>query len=72
MQEFTAKVGIETSADRIFLKFPLIDVQGQTRYSFICEGGSNKYLDRLSDSSGINYVGPLACRLVEGKSNTER
>lgn len=71
MQEFTAKVGIETPADRIFLKFSLIDVQGQTRYSFICEGGSNKYLDRLSDSSGINYVGPLACRLVEGKSNTE-
>jgi hypothetical protein len=34
-------------------------------FSFICVGGSDKYLDQLSDSAGTNYVGPLACGLVE-------
>ena len=67
MQEFSAKVGIETSAERIFFEIPLIDVQGQTQYNFICVGGTDKYLDQLSDSSNVNYVGPLACQLVEGK-----
>lgn len=67
MQEFSAKVGVETSAERIFFEIPLIDVQGQTQYNLICVGGSDKYLDQLSDGSGVNYVGPLACRLVEGK-----
>src|SRR5208337_5109556 len=65
MAEFSAKVGIETSTERIFFEFPLIDVEGQTQYRLSCVGGSQKYLDRLSDSSGNNYVGPLACLLEE-------
>lgn len=64
MAEFSAKVGIETSDERVFFEFPLIDVQGQTQYRLSCAGGSDKYLDRLSDSSGNNYVGPFACLLV--------
>jgi hypothetical protein len=69
MAEFSAKFGIETSAERIFFEFPLIDVQGRTQYYLSCVGGSDKYLDRLSDSSGNNYVGPLAC-LLEGEGGT--
>jgi hypothetical protein len=71
MQEFSAKVGIETSAERIFFDFPLFDVKGLARYGFICVGGSTKYLDQLSDSSGVNYDGPLSCRLVEGTKDPE-
>ncbi len=71
IQEFTAKVGIETSAEQIFFEFPLIDVHGQTRYRLICVGGSTQYLDRLAVSSGANIVGPLPCGLVEGNSNIE-
>jgi hypothetical protein len=67
MAEFSTKFGVETSAERIFFEIPLIDVSGQTQYNFICIGGSDKYLDQLSDSSGVNYVGPFSCRLVEGK-----
>lgn len=67
MQELSAKVGIETSAERIFFEIPLIDVHGETRYGFICAGGSEKYLAKLGDPWDVNYVGPLACRLVEGK-----
>jgi hypothetical protein len=29
---------------------------------------ADKYLDHLSDTSGTNYVGPLACGLSEGTS----
>ncbi len=67
MAEFTAKVGIETSAERIFFEFPLLDVQGQPRYSFICVGGSDEFLAQWQ----VNYVGPLSCRLVEGTKNPE-
>ncbi|HEY9157475.1 hypothetical protein [Candidatus Binatus sp.] len=69
MAEFTAKVEIETSADRIFFEFPLIDVHGETRYGFICAGGSEKYLAKLGAPWDVNYVGPFACRLVEGKTD---
>jgi hypothetical protein len=65
--DFSAKFGVETAAEYIFFEVPLIDVHGQTRYNFICIGGSQKYLDQLSDRYGADYVGPLACRLVEGK-----
>ena len=67
MAEFTAKVGIETSAERIFFEFPLLDVQGQPRYRFICVGGSDEFLAQWQ----VNYVGPLSCRLVEGTKNPE-
>lgn len=63
MAEFTAKFGVETSAERISFEIPLIDVQGQTRYRLTCTGGSDKYLDQLS-ASGDNYVGPFACILA--------
>ena len=43
-------------------------MNGQTRYAFICIGGSEKYLDHLSDTSGTNYVGPLACGLVQAQA----
>ena len=69
MAEFSAKVGIETSARSIFLEIPLIDLHGQTQYHFICIGGSEKYLDQLGDNSNINYVRPLACRLVDGTTD---
>lgn len=68
MAEFSAKLGVETSAERILFNIPLIDVNGQTRYAFICIGGSEKYLDHLSDTSGTNYVGPLACGLVQAQA----
>src|SRR5260221_14448022 len=68
--EFSAKFGVETSADRIFFEIPLIDVHGQTQYNLICIGGSEKYLDQLSDRYNVNVVGPLVCRLVEGKGDS--
>jgi hypothetical protein len=71
MAEFNSKFRIDRSAEEILFEIPLLDVQGQTQYRFICTGGSEKYLDQLSDSSGINLVGPLACRLVEGKIDPE-
>jgi hypothetical protein len=69
MAEFSAKFGVETSSQRIFFELPLIDVHGETQYNFVCRGGSKEYLDQLSDSLGVNYVGPFSCRLVEGKQD---
>ncbi len=71
MQEFSAKVGTETSAERIFFEIPLIDVHGQTRYHFLCVGGSDKYLGKLGARDNENYVGPFGCGLFEGNSNME-
>jgi hypothetical protein len=72
MAEFSAKFGVETSAERIFFRIPLNDVHGQTQYNLIWVGGSEKYLDQLSDRSGVNYVGPFSCRLVERKWDAEK
>jgi hypothetical protein len=72
MANFSAKVGIETSAEHIFFEFPLKDVHGRTQYTFVCVGGSTEYLDKLGDESNVNYVGPLSCRLVEGDKDAEK
>jgi hypothetical protein len=71
LQQFTARIGVDTSAPRIFFQLPLLDVHGVTRYTVNCVGGDNKFLSRLGDGREINYVGPFACRLNEGKSNDE-
>jgi hypothetical protein len=49
---------------------PLLDVHGVTNYTLNCAGGDDKFLDELGQAQ-INYVGPFACRLDEGKSDTE-
>jgi hypothetical protein len=71
LQQFTARIGVDTSAPRIFFQLPLLDVHGVTRYTVNCVGGDNEFLGRLGDRRGINYIGPFACRLNEGKSNDE-
>jgi hypothetical protein len=66
-----ARIGVDTSAQRIFFQIPLLDVQGVTSYTLNCAGGNEQFLDDLSDAGDINYVGPFACRLNEGKADTE-
>ena len=71
MAEFSATVGIETMSERIRVQLPLLDRHGKQKYLLWCEGGSEKYLDRLSDATGINYVGPLMCVLNGGNKRRE-
>lgn len=35
-------------------------------YNLACIGGEDQYLDNLSDTTGINFVGPLSCQLGIG------
>ena len=71
MAESSATVRIEPKSDRISIELPLVDRLGRQRYVLWCEGGSEKYLDRLSDTTGINYVAPLMCVLNEGNKRSE-
>ncbi len=71
LQQSTARIGVDTSAERIFFQLPLLDVHGVTRYTLNCAGGNDKFLDELGQAQQINYVGPFACRLNEGKSDSE-
>lgn len=71
LQQFTAGIGVDTSAERIFFQLPLLDVHGVTTYTLNCAGGEDKFLDDLGKAQNINYVGPFACRLNEGKSDAE-
>ena len=64
-------ISINTSSEHIFYKIPLQSRQGTLLYTLFCQGGSTDYLDRLSDSTHINYVGPLCFLLVEGDRITE-
>ena len=71
LAEFSTAIGIETAAESIFWDFPLIDVHGRAQYRFRCRGGSEEYLNKLSDKVDVNYVGPFACWLIQGDSDTE-
>jgi hypothetical protein len=58
---------LDHSKDWIHLRFPIRDAaDSATLYSFICVGGSDAYLDSLSDVTGLNFVGWFGCVLVEG------
>jgi hypothetical protein len=71
LQQFTARIGIDTSAERIYFELPLVDVNGVTRYTLNCAGGDDQFLDKLGGVQGINHVAPFACRLNQGKFETE-
>ena len=66
VEEFSHSFAVETNAERIEFVKSLHDHSGTVRYLLVCKGGSEKYLDRLSADTGINYVGVLGCRLSEG------
>jgi hypothetical protein len=50
---------------------PLKDLNGHTKYLFVCRGGSTEYTDSLADKLDINYVNPLTCILNNGDKETE-
>lgn len=64
-------LSINTNAEDIYRAIPITDRGGKLLYTLFCRGGSDAFLDRLSDSSEINYVGPLCFMLVEGNRITE-
>jgi len=69
--EFEFTLGVSTSADRISFSIPLRDEKGKAIYTLFGTGGSDSYLAHLSDTTKINYVGPLQLRLVEGTKDSE-
>ena len=49
------------------IRLPIYSTDGQQRlYTLDCTGGNLAYLDRLSDKTGMNMVGPMMCTLVKG------
>ena len=64
-------ISINAFSQSIFSKIPIHSKQGTLLYTLFCQGGSTEYLDRLSDSTQMNYVRPLCFLLVEGDKITE-
>lgn len=64
-------VTINALSKNIYHKIPIYDRTGKVVYTLYCHGGSTEYLDKLSDSTGNNYVGPLCFILVEGEKDGE-
>lgn len=49
------------------LKLPIFAKEGGEQiYNLFCIGGKDHYLDNLSDTTGLNLVGPLSCQLAVG------
>lgn len=63
VREFEISVGFGMSATKFEVTIPIYNESGKKEYWIKCVGGDDEYLDRLSGESGINYVGPLSCRL---------
>jgi hypothetical protein len=53
LQQFTARIGVDTSAERIFFQLPLLDAHGVTRYTLNCAGGDEKSLDELGQAQKL-------------------
>ncbi len=55
----------------IAFSIPLVNKNGTTVYTLFGTGGKDSYLDSLTNVTGINHVGPLQIRLVEGVEDSE-
>ena len=70
--EFTRSVVIQVDASRIDVDIPLSDVNGIIRYRLICRGGSEAYLDYVSERAGVSGYTPwLTCILNVGNQETD-
>lgn len=63
IQPVQATVGFDRQASMFDVSIAINGLDGKPLYWFMCIGGSDRYLDRLSGSTDFNYVGPLLCRL---------
>ena len=71
VREIDMTIGVDSGAERILWKVPIYGNDGTVLYQIICRGGTDEYLDGLTDRVGINFVGPLGCRLHEGLVEVE-
>jgi len=71
VREVEVTMGLDWNSDRIFVDLPIYGTSGEILYRLVCRGGSETYLDTLSESTGINYVGPLMCILNEGSKESD-
>jgi hypothetical protein len=61
-------ISINALSEIIFHKIPLKDQSGKVTYALFCHGGNQEYLDKLSDSTGSNFVGALCFLLAIGEN----
>jgi hypothetical protein len=71
ISRFEATIGIGKAGERIYFQIPIQNLQGKTEYTLFGIGGSEEYLDQLSDETNIWHVGPLMITLVEGTEQSE-
>src|ERR1700737_3263861 len=62
---------VDFSAAPIEIILPILGGDGRQLYLFTCRGGDDAQMDALSDRSHITYVGPFACRLNDGETESE-
>lgn len=61
-----ATVGFTYGEPFFSMVLPIYSVDGERLYTFGCLGGNLAYLDRFSDRTGVDVVGPLMCTLGQG------
>lgn len=61
-----ATVGFTYGAPFFSMVLPIYSVDGKRLYTFGCLGGNLGYLDRFSDRTGVDVVGPVMCTLGQG------
>ena len=71
INELDTTFNISSDDHSITFSIPLLNKNGKTVYTLFGTGGNESYLDSLSKVTGINHVGPLQLRLVEGTEDSE-
>lgn len=67
----SAQFPVDFSSEQITIDLRIFDEGDIPLYHFACRGGNENYLDKLSDQTGDNWVGPLMCTLSEGTKASE-
>lgn len=71
MKEVSVRYSIDARADKIEIDLPLHNKAGFPQYLFWCRGGSERYLDGLSENLRIDFVAPFSCRLNRGTKRSD-
>lgn len=66
VQRLDRRIDVDFRRERIEIDVPIRATDGRVVYDFACRGGSEAFLDTLTD----NWAGPLMCTLAEGEQAT--
>lgn len=72
MAPYSARIGLDLLAPRVYVDLPLRDARGQIRYRLVCRSGNQEYRAQVERTVGpASYMEDPVCILNLGNSETD-